>query len=88
MQVCQAHHKKLVFSVPFDEDNFATGSGARSIKVDDTIVGLKTFRSDLFIFCENRIFKLTGSTVSDFAISAVTRRYRLCKRRHYTGICR
>ena len=65
--------QELVFSVPFDEDNFATGSGAGSIKVDDTIVGLKVFRSDLFIFCENRIFKLSGSTVSDFAISPVTR---------------
>ena len=65
--------QELVFSVPFDEDNFATGSGAGSIKVDDTIVGLKVFRSDLFIFCENRIFKLSGSTLSDFAISPVTR---------------
>jgi hypothetical protein len=65
--------QELVFSVPFDEDNFATGSGAGSIKVDDTIVGLKVFRSDLFIFCENRIFKLSGSTSSDFAISPVTR---------------
>ena len=35
--------QELVFSVPFDEDNFATGSGAGSIKVDDTIVGLKVF---------------------------------------------
>ena len=63
----------LVFSVPFDEDNFTTGSGAGSIKVDDTITGLKVFRDNLFIFCENRIFKLSGSTSSDFAVSAVTR---------------
>jgi len=53
--------QELVFSVPFDEDNFATASGAGSIKVDDTIVGLKVFREDLFIFCENRIFKLSGN---------------------------
>ena len=65
--------QELVYSVPFDEDNFATGSGAGSIKVDDTIVGLKVFRSDLFIFCENRIFKLSGSSLSDFAIEPVTR---------------
>ena len=63
----------LVFSVPFDEDDFTGGSGAGSIKVDDTITGLKVFRDNLFIFCENRIFKLSGSTLSDFAISAVTR---------------
>ena len=61
----------LVFSQPFDEDAFGSGSG--SIKVDDTITGLKVFRDNLFIFCENRIFKLSGSSSSDFAISAVTR---------------
>ena len=63
----------LVFSEPFDEDAFNSGNGAGTIKVDDTITGLKVFRDNLFIFCENRIFKLSGSTSSDFAISAVTR---------------
>ena len=63
----------IVFSQPADEDAFNSGSGAGSIKVDDTITGLKVFRDSLFIFCENRIFKLTGSTSSDFAITPVTR---------------
>jgi len=63
----------LFFSQPFDEDAFSSGQGAGSIKVDDTITGLKVFRDNLFIFCENRIFKLSGSSSSDFAISAVTR---------------
>ena len=65
--------QEIVFSVPFDEDNFATGSGAGSIKVDDTITGLKVFRDNLFIFCENRIFKLSGTSLSDFAMTPVTR---------------
>ena len=63
----------LVFSEPFDEDGFQSGDGAGTIKVDDNIVGLKVFRDALFIFCENRIFKMTGSTLSDFAIQPVTR---------------
>ncbi len=63
----------LVFSEPFDEDGFTGGQGAGTIKVDDNIVGLKVFRDSLFIFCENRIFKMTGSTLSDFAIQPVTR---------------
>jgi hypothetical protein len=63
----------LVFSEPFDEDAFDSGNGAGTIKVDDTIVGLKVFRDNLFIFCENRIFKLTGSGLSSFAIEPVTR---------------
>ena len=65
--------QEVVFSKPFEEDNFSSGSGSGSIKVDDTIVGLKVFRENLFIFCENRIFKLSGSSSSDFAVSAVTR---------------
>ena len=65
--------QELVFSQPFDEDAFNSGSGAGSVKVDDTIVGLKVFRDALFIFCENRIFKLTGSSLANFAITPVTR---------------
>jgi len=63
----------LVFSQPFDEDAFNSGSGAGSIKVDDTITGLKIFRDNLFIFCENRIFRLQGSSSSDFAVTPITR---------------
>ena len=63
----------VVFSQPADEDAFNSGSGAGSLTVDDTITGLKVFRDSLFIFCENRIFRLTGSTSSDFAITPITR---------------
>jgi hypothetical protein len=65
--------QEVVFSQPFDEDAFSSGSGAGSIKVDDVIVGLKVFRDNLFIFCENRIFQLGGSSLSDFAVKPVTR---------------
>ena len=62
----------VTFSGPFTEDDFDTGGG--TIKVDTTIVGLKVFREELFIFGEDRIFKITGSTSSDFAVSPVTRK--------------
>ena len=65
--------QELVFSKPFDEDDFSSGAGSGSIAVDDNIVGIKVFRDSLFIFCENRIFKLAGSSVSDFTIQDVTR---------------
>tara|TARA_A200000159_G_scaffold120851_1_gene115033 strand:+ start:627 stop:2159 length:1533 start_codon:yes stop_codon:yes gene_type:complete len=65
--------QEVVFSVPFDEDDFATGSGAGSFKVDDTITGLKVFREDLFVFCQDRIFKLSGTSSSNFAVTPVTR---------------
>jgi len=65
--------QEIVFSEPFDEDGFNSGQGAGSIKVDDTVTGLKVFRGELFIFCENRIFKLTGSSLATFAVQAITR---------------
>ena len=65
--------QEIVFSKPFDEDDFTSADGAGSIKVDDTIVGIKVFREDLFIFCENRIFKLSGTSSSNFAVTPVTR---------------
>ena len=65
--------QELVFSLPFDEDNFSVALGAGSIRVDDTITGIKVFRNDLFIFCENRIFKLSGNSQADFVMTAVTR---------------
>jgi len=65
--------QEVVFSEPFDEDGFNSGQGSGSIKVDDTVVALKVFRDSLFIFCESRIFKLTGSSSSDFSVQPVTR---------------
>ena len=65
--------QEVVFSAPFNEDDFQAGQGAGSFKVDDTIVGLKVFRDGLFVFCENRIFKLTGTSSANFAVSSVTR---------------
>jgi len=65
--------QEVVFSEPFNEDGFNTGSGAGSFKVDDEITGLKVFRDDLFVFCETRIFKLSGTSSSNFAVADVTR---------------
>ena len=60
------------YSGPFTEDDFDTGGG--TIKVDTTIVGLKVFRESLFVFGEDRIYKITGSSSSDFAVVHVTRK--------------
>ena len=68
-----ASPQELIFSVPFDEDDFTGGSGAGSIKVDGVIKGIKVFRESLFVFCEDSIFKITGSSLSDFAVVPVTR---------------
>ena len=47
----------IYYSGTADIDSFSsTGSG--SILVEDKIVGLKSFRNELFIFCQNSLFKL------------------------------
>jgi len=65
--------QEVIFSVAFEEDNFTTGSGAGSFKVDSAVVGLKVFRNELIIFCEDRIYKLTGTSSASFAVQEVTR---------------
>ena len=66
--------QQLSFMGPFQTNDFTSGNGGGTIKVDTTIVGLKVFRNALFIFGLDKIFKLTGNTLSDFAITPVTRR--------------
>jgi hypothetical protein len=61
----------VTFTTPFSEADFATGGG--TLKVDAKIVGLKVYRDDLYIFADTRIYKLSGSSVSDFVIVPITR---------------
>ena len=65
--------QQLTVTAPFTDNDFQTSNGAGTIKVDSNITGLFPFRDALFIFCEERIFKLTGSALADFAIQPVTR---------------
>lgn len=65
--------QELFFSAPYDETDFTVANGGGSIAVDDTIVQLKLFRDQLYIFGREKIFRLVGSTVADFQIQPVTR---------------
>jgi len=65
--------QEVLFSAPFAEDDFSTADGAGSFKVDSEVVGLRVFRNELFIFCVDRIYKLTGTSSADFAVQEVTR---------------
>jgi hypothetical protein len=66
--------QELSFMGPFQTNDFTSGNGGGTIKVDTDIVGLKVFRDALFIFGEDKIFKLVGNTDADFAITPVTRK--------------
>ena len=63
----------IYFSSTGDIDSF-TGSGAGSITLEDKVVGLKSFRNELFIFCQNSIFKLQNINDSNsVAVVPVTK---------------
>jgi hypothetical protein len=65
--------QEVFFSAPFAETNFASADGAGSIKIDDTVVALKVFRDQLYIFGKERIFRLTGTSSATFALEPITR---------------
>ena len=65
--------QELVFTAPYTDSDFSVANGAGSISVDSNITGLFPFRDQLYIFCEERIFKLAGNTIADFQLQPVTR---------------
>jgi len=68
-----ASPQEVIFTSPYTDDDFSPANGAGSIQVDDTITALYPYRNELYIFCEERIFKLVGNTISDFVLQPVTR---------------
>ena len=81
---CTIHDKHLVvagaatapntifYSGTSDIDDFTT-TGSGSIVLDDQVVGLKSFRNDLIIFCKNSIYKLTNiNSSSTIAVEPIT----------------
>ena len=82
---CVMHDKHLVvagaatspntiyYSGTSDIDDF-TSTGSGSIKLDDQVVGIKSFRDDLIIFCANSIYKLQNiNNSSTIAVVPITK---------------
>ena len=82
--VCAVHNHHLVvagaseakntiyYSHNFEPDNF-TGTGSGNISLSDQVIGLKSFRDDLIIFCRNSIHKLININDSNnIAVVPVT----------------
>ena len=61
----------LQYSGPYTEDDFDTGGG--TIIMGDVITGIKVFRDELFVFCESSIYKMTGTSSSNFAKAEVAK---------------
>ena len=63
----------IYYSATGDIDSFS-GTGSGSITLEDKVVGLKSFRNELFIFCQNSIFKLQNiNDSSTIAVVPVTK---------------
>ncbi len=66
--------QSIKFMPPFATNDFTTANGGGEIRVDSPIVGLKVFRENLFIFCNDEIFKLLGDSYANFQLQPVTRK--------------
>lgn len=62
----------VVFTAPSTVDDFTSASGAGVINVGDTVVGLKTFRDQLIVFCETKILRITGNSSADYQLVPIT----------------
>ena len=67
-----AKENRLFFSAPFNESDFSAANGAGTISVSHTITGLIVFREQLIIFSRNKIQRLVGSSIADFAVQPIT----------------
>lgn len=65
--------EEIYFSAPFSESNYQPANGGGSIRIDDTVVQLRVFREQLYIFGKDKIYRLVGNTVADFQLQPVTR---------------
>jgi hypothetical protein len=67
-----AKGRLLTFTAPYTDTDFSPATGGGVIDVSDNITGLITFRQQLFIFTETKIFNLTGTSIADFQLQPVT----------------
>ena len=65
--------KKIVFSAPYEDDDFSVANGGGEINIGDTITGMIVFREQLVIFSESSINVLNGNSVVDFTLQPVSR---------------
>lgn len=68
-----ANPHEIVFTAPYSVDDFSPANGAGSIAIDSRVTALIVFREELYIFAEERIYKLQGNTIADFILQPVTR---------------
>jgi hypothetical protein len=71
-QLFFAKGDKVTFTSPYTDDDFNPANGAGILAVGSDITGMIVFREQLIIFSQQRINRLTGSTLSDFVLQPIT----------------
>tara|TARA_B110000977_G_C11080564_1_gene492778 strand:- start:1008 stop:2999 length:1992 start_codon:yes stop_codon:yes gene_type:complete len=61
----------LSFTAPFTQNDFNTGNGAGSVRLQSRITGLVTFRDKLIIFTNSSIHQLTGTSAASFQLQEI-----------------
>jgi hypothetical protein len=62
----------LFFSAPFTDNDYSPATGGGVISVGGKIVGLRVFREQLIIFCEQQIKRIVGNTAADYVLQPIT----------------
>lgn len=68
-----ANPSAVSISAPNDDLKFAAINGAVEIDLGDKVVGIKSFRDELYVFCENSIFKIVEDISTTFAVLDVVK---------------
>lgn len=63
----------VTLSAPNDDLKFSGVDGAVEVNVGDIIVGIKTFRDTLYVFCRNSIYKIVEDVGTSFAVLDVAK---------------
>jgi len=63
----------IYYSGTDDIDDF-TSTGSGTLKLDDKVIGIRSFRNDLIIFCKNSIYKLENiNSSSTIVVTPITK---------------
>ena len=63
---------ELIFTAPYSSDDLDPANGAGTISIGSEITGLIVYRDQLFVFTVDKIVRITGSSIADFALNPVS----------------
>lgn len=71
-RVFYANDSIVHYTAPFDENDMQPSTGAGNFIIKDEITGMHVFRDQLFIFTENSISVLQGTSPSNYNLTSVS----------------